>query len=104
MCDYRRVEEGYASRAPRRPRPKAKKAGLQARLFKKTFCLPELLDLAFLVHHVLSNDRIVFFEFQLLRGVLFILVGGVEMTRASRGNHANFVARATCHVVSPLNL
>jgi hypothetical protein len=37
------------------------------------------LDLGFLVHHVLANDRIVLLEFKLVRSVTLVLVGGVEV-------------------------
>ena len=51
-----------------------------------------LLDLAFLVHHVLAYDRIEFLDFDLIGGGALVLVGGVEVTRSFRGNQADLVA------------
>ena len=40
----------------------------------------ELLDLGFLVDHVLTNNRVIFLDLHLGRHVPLVLVGGVEMT------------------------
>src|SRR5690606_25481675 len=45
-----------------------------------------LLDLAFLVRHVLAHDRVVLLDFHLVRRVLLVLVGRVEVTGAGRRN------------------
>src|SRR6185437_7923251 len=58
------------------------------------------LDLAFLVDHVLADDGVVFLDFHLVRGVLLVLVGGVEVAGAGRGSQADLVAFA-CHGSSP---
>src|SRR5690242_422433 len=58
------------------------------------------LDLAFLVDHVLADDGVVFLDLHLVRGVLLVLVGGVEVARAGRGNQADLVAFG-CHGSSP---
>src|SRR5690348_17547791 len=55
------------------------------------------LDLAFLVDHVLAHDGIVLLHFHLVRGVLLVLVGGVEVAGTGRGDQADLVAFA-CHV------
>jgi hypothetical protein len=41
--------------------------------------LDQLLDLAFLVDHVLTDSWIEFFDFELIRGGAFVLVSGVEV-------------------------
>jgi hypothetical protein len=51
----------------------AERRGFSARL-------DQLLDLAFLVDHVLTDSWIEFFNFELIRGGAFVLVGGVEVT------------------------
>src|SRR4249919_2713209 len=57
-----------------------------------------LLDLAFLVHHVLPDDGVVLADLHLVRRVLLVLVGGVEVAGAGRGDQTDLVALA-CHVV-----
>src|SRR6185312_15610567 len=49
------------------------------------------LDLAFLVDHVLAHDRIVLLELELFRGVLLVLLRGVEVAGAGRRDHADLV-------------
>ena len=44
-----------------------------------------LLDFGFLVVDVLANHGIVFLEYQLVRGVFLVLVGGVVVAGASGG-------------------
>jgi hypothetical protein len=39
----------------------------------------QLLDLAFLVDHVLTDSWIEFFDFDFIRGGALVLVGGVEV-------------------------
>jgi hypothetical protein len=51
----------------------------------------QLLDLAFLVHHMLANDGIVLFDLHLFRHVALVLGGGVEVTSASTGIQTNFL-------------
>ena len=43
----------------------------------------QLLDLGFLVHHVLAYDRIEFLDFDLIGGGALVLVGGVEVAGTS---------------------
>src|SRR5687768_8384095 len=50
------------------------------------------LDLAFLVHHVLANDGVVLLDLHLVRRVLLVLVGGVEVAGVGRGDQADLVA------------
>src|SRR6476469_10640265 len=54
------------------------------------------LDLAFLVDHVLPDDGVVLLDLHLLRRVLLVLVGGVEVAGVGRGDQADLVALA-CH-------
>src|SRR5690606_26250047 len=55
-----------------------------------------LLDLAFLVDHVLPDDGIVLLDLHLVRRVLLVLVGGVEVAGVGRGNQTDLVTLA-CH-------
>src|SRR5690606_26625090 len=52
----------------------------------------QLLDLAFLVDHVLADGRIVLLDLHLAGRVLLVLVGGVEVAGAGRGDQADLVA------------
>src|SRR5690606_4751741 len=54
------------------------------------------LDLAFLVRHVLAHHRVVRLDFHLVRRVLLVLDGRVEMTGAGGGDQADLVALG-CH-------
>src|SRR5690606_31453495 len=53
---------------------------------------PRSLELAFLVDHVLADDGIVLLDLHLARGVLLVLVGGVEVAGAGRRVQADLVA------------
>src|SRR5690606_9277518 len=55
-------------------------------------CGLQSLDLAFLVDHVLADDGIVLLDLHLARGVLLVLVGGVEVAGAGRRVQADLVA------------
>src|SRR3546814_521076 len=55
-----------------------------------------LLDLAFLVDHVFANYGIVLLDLHLVRRVLLVLVGGVEVAGAGRRDQADLVTLA-CH-------
>src|SRR5690606_5779702 len=59
---------------------------------------PALLDLAFLVDHVLPDDGVVLLDLHLVRRVLLVLVGGVEVAGVGRGDQADLVALGS-HVV-----
>src|SRR5690606_39467146 len=50
---------------------------------------PVLLDLAFLVDHVLPDDGVVLLDLHLVRRVLLVLVGGVEVAGVGRGDQAD---------------
>src|SRR5690606_29506379 len=50
------------------------------------------LDLAFLVDHVLANNGIVLLDLHLVRRVLLVLVGRIEMTGSGRRDQADLVA------------
>ena len=54
----------------------------------------ELLELRFLVDHVLASNRIVLGDFHLARLSLAVLGRGIEMTRASRGLELDLIASA----------
>src|SRR6476620_4682942 len=56
----------------------------------------QLLDLAFLVDHVLPDDGVVLLDLHLVRRVLLVLVGRVEVAGVGRGDQADLVALA-CH-------
>ena len=58
----------------------------------------QLLDLAFLVDHMLTNNGIKFLDFHLPWHSAFVFGGGVEVTRASSRFQFNFVA----HDIEPL--
>src|SRR6478672_364990 len=58
----------------------------------------QLLDLAFLVDHVLPDDGVVLLDLHLVRRVLLVLVGRVEVAGVGRGDQADLVALAR-HVV-----
>jgi hypothetical protein len=64
--------------------------------FRRAFrCIEQaagLLDLAFLVDHVLPDDGVVLLDLHLVRRVLLVLVGGVEVAGIGRGNQTDFVA------------
>jgi hypothetical protein len=51
----------------------------------------QLFDFVFFIDHVLARDGIVFLEFELVWGALFVLIGGVEMTSAGGRNELDFV-------------
>src|SRR5688500_4888165 len=51
-----------------------------------------LFDLAFLVDHMLANDGVVLLDLHLVRRVLLVLVGGVEVAGVGRGDQADLVA------------
>jgi hypothetical protein len=53
-----------------------------------------LLDLGFLVHDVLTNDRIEFLDLHLFRHVALVLGRGVEMAGAGAGDEFDFVTHA----------
>ena len=64
-----------------------------------------LLDLAFFIDDVLTHDGVILFDFHLLRRVLLVLVGRVEVTGARGGVQANLVSSALGHGSNPpLNL
>src|SRR5690554_5814194 len=63
-----------------------------------------LLDLGFLVDHVLANNRIVFLEFELVRGVALVIVGSVEVTGTGRGYQTDLLACSFSHVSDLLRL
>src|SRR5215469_9782193 len=66
--------------------------------FVKAPSNPEgLLDLAFLVDHMLANHRIVLLELELFRGVLLVLLRGVEVAGAGRRDQADLVLLAVSH-------
>jgi hypothetical protein len=56
--------------------------------------LKALLDLGFLVHDVLANDRVEFLDFHLFRHVALVLGRGVVMTGAGAGDEFDFVTHA----------
>jgi hypothetical protein len=49
-----------------------------------------LLDLGFLVDHVLANHRIKFLDLHLFRHVALVFVRGVEMAGTGAGNESDF--------------
>jgi hypothetical protein len=49
----------------------------------------QLLDLGFLVHHVLAYNRIEFLDFDLVGSSTLVLVGSVEVTSTGRGDQTN---------------
>ena len=51
-----------------------------------------LLDLGFLVHHVLADNGIKFLDFHLARHGSFVFVRGVKMSGICTGNQADFFA------------
>ena len=53
-----------------------------------------LLDLGFLVDHVLANDRIVLFDFHFVRHVALVLGRGIEMTSIGAGDELDFVTHS----------
>ncbi len=59
-----------------------------------------LLDFAFLVRHMLTGDGIKLLDFHFFGHGLFVLGGGVEVTRAGSRFQFNFFA----HDVCPLSL
>ncbi|KGS19817.1 hypothetical protein X962_5761 [Burkholderia pseudomallei MSHR7343] len=61
----------------------------------------ELLDLGFLVRHVLAGDGIELHDLHLFRHVALVLRGRIEVTRASGGLELDFVACAFRHVRAP---
>src|SRR5690606_31397381 len=61
-----------------------------------------LLDLGFLVRHVLAHHRVVLFRLKLLRMVPLVLGGGVEVAGTRRGYQFDFFANDTLgHDLSP---
>jgi hypothetical protein len=60
-----------------------------------------LFDLRFFVHHMLSNDRVVFLDFHLSRGVLFVFVGRVKVTGTGGRYQADFISCALGHGLNP---
>ena len=59
-----------------------------------------LLDLGFLVDHVLANRRVVLLRFQLFGVQFLVLVGRVVMTRPGAGYELDLVSIAFGHVLS----
>ena len=53
---------------------------------------PKLLNLGFLVDHVLTRDGVVLFHFKLVGHGPLVLVRGVKMTGTRRRIHSNFFA------------
>ena len=49
----------------------------------------QLLDLGFLVHHVLANNRIIFLDLDFVRGGALVLVGGVEVAGTGTRNQTD---------------
>jgi hypothetical protein len=54
--------------------------------------IDQLLDLGFLVHHVLTNHGIVFLHLHFSGSILFILVRGVKVTGFSGRHQADFIS------------
>jgi hypothetical protein len=50
-----------------------------------------LLDLCFLVDHMLANHRIVLFDFHFIRHVALVFGRGIEMTGIGAGDEFDFV-------------
>jgi hypothetical protein len=50
-----------------------------------------LLDLGFLVDHMLANDRIILFDFHFIGHVALVFGRGIEMTSIGAGNEFDFV-------------
>src|SRR5690554_2667770 len=63
-----------------------------------------LLDLGFLVEHVLANNGIVFFDLHFLRHGALVLGRGVEVTSVSGRNQLDFFADAFGHGLSHYTL
>jgi hypothetical protein len=53
-----------------------------------------LLDFGFFVDHMLANNRVVFFKFELVRSVTLVFSGRVEVTSARAGDQTDFIASA----------
>jgi hypothetical protein len=51
-----------------------------------------LLDFGFLVHNVLTDHRIVFLEFEFIRGVPLVFISGVEVTGTGTGHQLDLIA------------
>ena len=64
---------------------------LRERVFSNN-ALDRLLDLGFLVHHVLAYNGIVFLDLHLFWHILFVFIRGVKVTGTSRGYQADFIS------------
>src|SRR5690606_17922561 len=93
---WRRCGRACACSAPAPARAEAKENPPRGRVFRRSCSPGGLLDLAFLVDHVLANDGIVLLDLHLVRRGLLVLVGGVEVAGAGRGDQADLVALG-CH-------
>ena len=51
-----------------------------------------LLNLAFLVHHVLAHDGVVLFDLHFSRRVFLVFIGRVEVARSCSGIQADFIS------------
>src|SRR5690606_31301037 len=80
--------EARARRAPTWSRRERRSYNEEGPLSRAVF----LLDLAFLVDHVLPDDGIVLLDLHLVRRVLLVLVGRVEVTGVGGGDQADLVA------------
>src|SRR5690606_9491127 len=80
------------SEAPRKRRP-------EGRLFSSA-PVACLLDLAFLVDHVLAHHRVELLHLKLLGHGALVLGRGVEMPRAGAGDHADLVSHGNAPRIS----
>jgi len=76
-----------------------KKPG-SAGFFIACWCTNQLLDLAFLVDHMLADHRVEFLDFHLFRHISLVLGRGIEMTGTGAGNELDLVT----HDDVPLDL
>src|SRR6201991_2238673 len=99
----RRRKSEAEGEPPRRAKKKPKKKPASRRVFRRPATRRALLDLAFLVFHVLTDDGVILHEHHLFRRVLLVLRGRVEVTGARGGNQAVLIALA-CHGSISLDL
>jgi hypothetical protein len=51
-----------------------------------------LLDLGFLVHHVLANHGIIFLHLHFFWSILFVFIRGVKVSGLGRRHQADFIS------------
>jgi hypothetical protein len=61
----------------------------ESRFYLKSKTELDLLDFSFLIFNMLAYNWVVLFHNKLVRGILFVFVGCIEMTSASARNQFN---------------